>query len=212
MSLLLLVGVAAPVAAIAQAPISNIGSGSTDERLAQLERFSNAHSQLLTQLQQQLADSQRDIDMLRGQIQENQYQLNQVVERQRNIYQQLDSLGGGASTSTEATQPDNATSSTPSATTNSGQGDEKADYNAAIDIVSKTCAYTNHTILAEALEKWPIEHLKKVVPQLVPIIEILDDRIRRKYDDPSVAIIDKEDRVHMAHMDIHYGFSVNGVA
>ncbi|MGX8873382.1 YbgF trimerization domain-containing protein, partial [Escherichia coli] len=86
MSLLLLVGVAAPVAAIAQAPISNIGSGSTDERLAQLERISNAHSQLLTQLQQQLADSQRDIDMLRGQIQENQYQLNQVVERQRNIY------------------------------------------------------------------------------------------------------------------------------
>ena len=86
------------------------------------------------------------------------------------------------------------------------------ELDAAIDIVSKTCAYTNHTILAEALEKWPIEHLKKVVPQLVPIIEILDDRIRRKYDDPSVAIIDKEDRVHMAHMDIHYGFSVNGVA
>lgn len=142
MSLLLLVGVAAPVAAIAQAPISNIGSGSTDERLAQLERFSNAHSQLLTQLQQQLADSQRDIDMLRGQIQENQYQLNQVVERQRNIYQQLDSLGGGgASTSTEATQPDNATSSTPSATTNSGQGDEKADYNAAIDIVLNSKDY-----------------------------------------------------------------------
>ncbi|MEZ2686334.1 tol-pal system protein YbgF [Proteus vulgaris] len=144
MSLLLLVGVAAPVAAIAQAPISNIGSGSTDERLAQLERFSNAHSQLLTQLQQQLADSQRDIDMLRGQIQENQYQLNQVVERQRNIYQQLDSLGGGASTSTtstEATQPDNTASSTPSATTNSGQGDEKADYNAAIDIVLNSKDY-----------------------------------------------------------------------
>lgn len=141
MSLLLLVGVAAPVAAIAQAPISNIGSGSTDERLAQLERFSNAHSQLLTQLQQQLADSQRDIDMLRGQIQENQYQLNQVVERQRNIYQQLDSLGGGASTPTEATQSDNATSSTPSATTNSGQGDEKADYNAAIDIVLNSKDY-----------------------------------------------------------------------
>ena len=100
MSLLLLVGVAAPVAAIAQAPISNIGSGSTDERLAQLERISNAHSRLLTQLQQQLADSQRDIDMLRGQIQENQYQLNQVVERQRNIYQQLDSLNGGNSAPT----------------------------------------------------------------------------------------------------------------
>ncbi|MBG3089633.1 cell division protein CpoB [Proteus terrae subsp. cibarius] len=141
MSLLLLVGVAAPVAAIAQAPISNIGSGSTDERLAQLERFSNAHSQLLTQLQQQLADSQRDIDMLRGQIQENQYQLNQVVERQRNIYQQLDSLGGGASTSTEATQPDNTASSTSPAATNSGKGDEKTDYNAAIDIVLNSKDY-----------------------------------------------------------------------
>lgn len=82
----------------------------------------------------------------------------------------------------------------------------------AIDIVSRTCAYTNHTILAEALEKWPIHYLKKVVPQLVPIIEILDDKVRRKYDDTSLAIIDKEDRVHMAHMDIHYGFSVNGVA
>lgn len=82
----------------------------------------------------------------------------------------------------------------------------------AIAIVSETCAYTNHTILAEALEKWPIAYLKKVVPQLVPIIEILDDRIRRRYDDTDLAIIDKEDRVHMAHIDIHYGFSVNGVA
>ena len=82
----------------------------------------------------------------------------------------------------------------------------------AIEIVSKTCAYTNHTILAEALEKWPIAYLKKVVPQLVPIIEILDDKVRRKFDDTSLAIIDKSDRVHMAHMDIHYGFSVNGVA
>lgn len=94
----------------------------------------------LTQLQQQLADSQRDIDMLRGQIQENQYQLNQVVERQRNIYQQLDSLGGGASTSTEATQSDNTASTSPAAT-NSGQGDEKADYNAAIDIVLNSKDY-----------------------------------------------------------------------
>ncbi|OAT47873.1 exported TPR repeat-containing prenylyltransferase domain protein [Proteus hauseri ATCC 700826] len=144
MSLLLLVGVAAPVAAIAQAPISNIGSGSTDERLTQLERFSNAHSQLLTQLQQQLADSQRDIDMLRGQIQENQYQLNQVVERQRNIYQQLDSLGGGASGATaptETTQPDNSASSTPATATSGSTGDEKADYNAAIDIVLNSKDY-----------------------------------------------------------------------
>lgn len=82
----------------------------------------------------------------------------------------------------------------------------------AIEIVSKTCAYTNHTILAEALEKWPIHFLQEVVPQLVPIIEILDDKVRRKYDDESVAIIDRNDTVHMAHLDIHYGFSVNGVA
>ena len=82
----------------------------------------------------------------------------------------------------------------------------------AIDVVSRTCAYTNHTILAEALEKWPVYYLKKVVPQLMPIIEILDDKVRRKFDDESVAIIDRNDTVHMAHIDIHYGFSVNGVA
>ena len=82
----------------------------------------------------------------------------------------------------------------------------------AIDVVSKTCAYTNHTILAEALETWPLDYLKESVPQLIPIIEILDDKVRRKFDDPKTAIIDKEDRVHMAHIDIHYGFSVNGVA
>ena len=82
----------------------------------------------------------------------------------------------------------------------------------AIDIVSKTCAYTNHTILAEALEKWPIHFLEKVVPQLLPIIYELNSRVVKKYDDKSVAIIDDEKRVHMAHMDIHYGYSVNGVA
>lgn len=82
----------------------------------------------------------------------------------------------------------------------------------AIAIVSKCAAYTNHTILAEALEKWPISYLKEIVPQLVPIIEALDDRVRRKYGDPSVVIIDKNDTVHMAHIDIHYGKSVNGVA
>jgi len=82
----------------------------------------------------------------------------------------------------------------------------------AIDIVTKTCAYTNHTILAEALEKWPLEYLEKTVPQLVPIIEILDNKIRRRFGDSSVYIIDKEEIVHMAHMDIHYGFSINGVA
>ncbi|MDE7332605.1 MAG: glycogen/starch/alpha-glucan family phosphorylase [Lachnospiraceae bacterium] len=82
----------------------------------------------------------------------------------------------------------------------------------AIDVVSKTCAYTNHTILAEALEKWPLEYLEKVVPQLVPYIKELDKRVAAKYDDPKVQIIDENDRVHMAHIDIHYGFSVNGVA
>ncbi len=82
----------------------------------------------------------------------------------------------------------------------------------AIEVVSKTCAYTNHTILAEALEKWPLLYLRKVVPQLVPVILELDRRIAAKYDDPKVQIIDKDGRVHMAHLDIHYGFSVNGVA
>ena len=82
----------------------------------------------------------------------------------------------------------------------------------AIAVVSKTCAYTNHTILAEALEKWPLDYLKEGVPQLIPIIRELDKRIKAKYKDESVQIIDKQKRVHMAHIDIHYGFSVNGVA
>lgn len=82
----------------------------------------------------------------------------------------------------------------------------------AMEIVAKTCAYTNHTILAEALEKWPIAYLQKVVPQLLPIIHILDNEAKKKYPDEAVAIIDKEDRVHMAHIDMHYGYSINGVA
>ena len=89
---------------------------------------------------------------------------------------------------------------------------EGIDMDEAIEIVSKTCAYTNHTILAEALEKWPLKYLEKVVPKLVPIIKELDERVKAKYDDEKVQIIDKDERVHMAHMDIHYGFSVNGVA
>lgn len=91
--------------------------------------------------------------------------------------------------------------------------DEKAfTMDEAIEVVSKTCAYTNHTILAEALEKWPLKYLEKVVPQLVPIIKELDKRVAKQYKDPKVQIIDKDKRVHMAHIDIHYGFSVNGVA
>ena len=82
----------------------------------------------------------------------------------------------------------------------------------AIEVVSRTCAYTNHTILAEALEKWPLKYLEKVVPQLVPYIKELDKRVAAKYQDPRVQIIDEDGRVHMAHIDIHYGFSVNGVA
>ena len=82
----------------------------------------------------------------------------------------------------------------------------------AINVVSKTCAYTNHTILSEALETWPLEYLEKVVPQLVPIIRELDKFAKKKYPDPKTAIIDEDDIVHMAHIDIHYGFSVNGVA
>ena len=82
----------------------------------------------------------------------------------------------------------------------------------AIGIVSRMCAYTNHTILAEALEKWPLWFLDRVVPQLIPIIKMLDVKVREKYQDERVYIIDKDERVHMAHIDIHYGYSVNGVA
>ncbi|WP_321026041.1 glycogen/starch/alpha-glucan phosphorylase [Hungatella effluvii] len=82
----------------------------------------------------------------------------------------------------------------------------------AIDVVRKTCAYTNHTILAEALEKWPASYLEKVVPQLMPIIRELDKRVRRDFHDEKVYIIDEQERVHMAHIDIHSGQSVNGVA
>src|SRR5471030_3545630 len=91
-------------------------------------------------------------------------------------------------------------------------GEKGIGMDEAIENVSKTCAYTNHTILAEALEKWPIAYLQKVVPQLLPIIRELDNRIKKNFKDEKVAIIDKDKRVHMAHMDIHYGFSVNGVA
>ena len=82
----------------------------------------------------------------------------------------------------------------------------------AVNVVSRTCAYTNHTILAEALEKWPLEYIEKVVPQLVPIIKELSARVAKKYKDAKVQIIDEKKCVHMAHIDIHYGYSVNGVA
>ncbi len=82
----------------------------------------------------------------------------------------------------------------------------------AVNVVSRTCAYTNHTILAEALEKWPLSYIEKVVPQLVPIIRELSARVAKKYPDGRVQIIDDQKKVHMAHIDIHYGYSVNGVA
>lgn len=90
--------------------------------------------------------------------------------------------------------------------------DKAMSMDEAINVVSKTCAYTNHTILAEALETWPVEYLEKVVPQLMPIIKELDKRVKAKYTDPDLWIIDKDNRVHMAYIDIHYGFSINGVA
>ena len=87
------------------------------------------------------------------------------------------------------------------------------DMDKAIDIVSSMCAYTNHTILAEALEKWPVWFLDKVVPQLMPIIKMLDIKVKEKYNNnPELAIIDENQQVHMARIDMHYGFSVNGVA
>ena len=82
----------------------------------------------------------------------------------------------------------------------------------AVKVVTKTCAYTNHTILAEALETWSVDQLSEVVPQLVPIIHRLDLIIKNRYHDPSVWIIDTERRVHMANLCVHFGFSVNGVA
>lgn len=152
LSLSLLVGVAAPWAATAQAPISNVGSGSVEDRVTSLERISNAQGQLLNQLQQQLSDNQRDIDSLRGQIQESQYQLNQVVERQKQIYQQMDSLsqGGAQSASAAAGAAGGAaagassdaggSASAAAAATPSG-GDENSDYNAAVSLALEKKQY-----------------------------------------------------------------------
>ncbi|NIY47347.1 cell division protein CpoB [Cedecea colo] len=145
LSLSLLVGIAAPWAAFAQAPISSVGSGSVEDRVTQLERISNAHSQLLTQLQQQLSDNQNDIDSLRGQIQESQYQLNQVVERQKQILLQIDGLSNGGGAAGQAggndqgaatAAPDaGASTNAPAASAPVQGGDANSDYNAAIALV-----------------------------------------------------------------------------
>nr|WP_252860729.1 YbgF trimerization domain-containing protein [Edwardsiella ictaluri] len=144
MGLSLLVGVAAPWVATAQAPISSVGSGSVEDRVTSLERITNAQGQLLTQLQQQLSDNQRDIDTLRGQIQENQYQLNQIEERQKQIYQQMDSLSSGsapqgasASSSAATSAPQVAEANPPAAAQQAAAsgGDANVDYNRAVDLV-----------------------------------------------------------------------------
>lgn len=146
LSLSLLVGIAAPWAAIAQAPISSVGSGSVEDRVTSLERITNAQGQLFSQLQQQLSDNQRDIDSLRGQIQESQYQLNQVVERQKQILLQLDSQGSAntgaaaadsaASASTGSDASSAAATTTPAAdTAPASSGDANTDYNRAVDLV-----------------------------------------------------------------------------
>ena len=91
-------------------------------------------------------------------------------------------------------------------------GEKGIEFGQAVEIVTKTCAYTNHTILAEALEKWPRAYLDAVVPQLMPIIEKLDALVKERTQDESLAIIDRDNKVHMAHMDIHFTHSTNGVA
>ena len=91
-------------------------------------------------------------------------------------------------------------------------GEKGIEFDEAVEIVTKTCAYTNHTILAEALEKWPRAYLEAAVPQLMPIIEKLDAVVAKRTEDKSLAIIDKDGKVHMAHMDIHFTHSTNGVA
>ena len=91
-------------------------------------------------------------------------------------------------------------------------GETGIEFGQAVEIVTKTCAYTNHTILAEALEKWPRAYLDAVVPQLMPIIEKLDALVKERTQDESLAIIDRDNKVHMAHMDIHFTHSTNGVA
>lgn len=164
LSLSLLIGIAAPWAANAQASISNVGSGSVEDRVTSLERISNAQAQLLQQLQQQLNATQSDIDSLRGQIQENSYQLNQVVERQKQIYQQIDSLSSGASASSgaaasggdtaAATPAPAADASTSAAPVQSG--DANTDYNSAVALVLEKKQYDQAIAAFQAfVKKYP---------------------------------------------------------
>lgn len=161
LGLSLLVGVAAPWAANAQASISSVGSGSVEDRVTTLERISNAQAQLMQQLQQQMSDNQRDIDALRGQIQQNTYQLNQVVERQKQLYQQIDSLssastsggqqaaGSSAAADTGAAATAGAATSTDSAPAQTG--DANSDYNAAVALILEKKQYDQ---AISALQAW----------------------------------------------------------
>ncbi|MGC0953423.1 cell division protein CpoB [Pantoea agglomerans] len=161
LSLSLLIGVAAPWAANAQASISSVGSGSVEDRVTTLERISNAQAQLMQQLQQQMSDNQRDIDALRGQIQQNTYQLNQVVERQKQLYQQIDSLssastsggqqaaGSNAAADTGAAATAGAAASTDSAPAQTG--DANSDYNAAMALILEKKQYDQ---AISALQAW----------------------------------------------------------
>ncbi|WP_293796440.1 cell division protein CpoB [uncultured Pantoea sp.] len=167
LSLSLLVGLAAPLgAANAQASISSVGSGSVEDRVTTLERISNAQAQLLQQLQQQMSDNQSDIDSLRGQIQQNSYQLNQVIERQKQLYQQIDSLSSGsngaqAGGSTDAaaagaTAADSGSSDSASAAAPAQTGDANTDYNAAVALILEKKQYDQAiTALQAWVKKYP---------------------------------------------------------
>ncbi|MDU5780903.1 MAG: cell division protein CpoB [Pantoea sp.] len=164
LGLSLLVGVAAPWAANAQASISNVGSGSVEDRVTTLERISNAQAQLLQQLQQQMSDNQSDIDSLRGQIQQNSYQLNQVIERQKQLYQQIDSLSSsgangaaqsGADAPAASADTGAAASAGGAAAASSGapvqSGDANSDYNAAVALILEKKQYDQ---AIAALQAW----------------------------------------------------------
>lgn len=161
LSLSLLIGVAAPWAANAQASISSVGSGSVEDRVTTLERISNAQAQLMQQLQQQMSDNQRDIDALRGQIQQNSYQLNQVVERQKQLYQQIDTLSsasssGGQQAAGSDAAADTGAAATAGAAASTGSapaqtGDANSDYNAAVALILEKKQYDQ---AISALQAW----------------------------------------------------------
>lgn len=156
LSLSLLVGVVAPVVATAQAPIINVGSGSTSDRLMQIETAVNSQGQLLYQIQQQLSDAQRDIDTLRGQIQENQYQLSQVIERQKDLYTQLDSLTTGANKVKASTDSSNGSN----AVVTAKPENEKAEYDAAVALAIKSKSKQQ---IAQAISSF--QHFIKIYPK-----------------------------------------------